>query len=164
MGQTFQLENEFTVKVTGVIRDQHSNTNLHLVVLVSLNTRKFDPGMMRAFYAIPGGSYAFMVIPEHYSIHQLDKKIPAFIAKNWGKDIAQEAHLPMQPLRDIHFDQRYINNIITPTSKDTYWGLTAIAAFIIIMACINFINLSTAQSVKRSREVGVRKVMGAGRS
>jgi putative ABC transport system permease protein len=164
MGKTFQLENEFTVKVTGVIKDPPSNTSLPFLFLVSLNTKKFDQGLMTSFYAIPGGSYAYMVIPENYSIHQLEKKIPAFITKNWGKNIAQEAHMPMQPLRDIHFDQRYINNIITPTSKDTYWGLTAIAGFIIIMACINFINLSTAQSVKRSREVGVRKVMGAGRS
>jgi putative ABC transport system permease protein len=163
MGQTIYLENEFTLKVTGLIKDPPANTSLPFQFLVSLNTKKFNEGMMTNFYAIPGGSYAFIVIPENYSIHQLEKKIPGFITKNWGKNIAGEAHLPMQPLRDIHFDQRYINNIITPVSKDTYLGLAAIAGFIIIMACINFINLSTAQSVRRSKEVGVRKVMGAGR-
>ena len=163
MGETINLENQFTVKVKGIIKDPPGNTSLPFNFLVSLNTQKFDNGIMTNFYAIMGASYAYLVIPENYSIHQLEKKIPAFITKNWGKDIASEAHLPLQPIRDIHFDQRYINSIVTPVSKDTYWGLAAIAVFIIIMACINFINLSTAQSVKRSKEVCVRKVLGAGR-
>ena len=161
IGETFRLENEFTVKVTGLIKDPPANTSLPFQMLISLNTRKFDEGLMTNFYAIPGSSYAFMVIPENYSIQQLEKKIPGFIAKNWGKEIGRDAHLPMQPIRDIHFDQRYINNIVTPVSKDTYRGLAVMAGFIILMACINFINLSTAQSVKRSKEVGVRKVLGA---
>jgi putative ABC transport system permease protein len=163
MGEIINLGNEFTVKVTGIIKDPPPNTSLPFKFLVSLNTRKFDEGMMREFYAIPGFSYAYLVIPENYSIHDLEKQVPAFLTKHWGKNIAEEAHLPFQPLREVHFDQRYINNIITPTSRDTYWGLVAIAVFIIVMACINFINLSTAQSVKRSKEVGVRKVMGASR-
>jgi putative ABC transport system permease protein len=161
MGQTINLENQYNLKVTGIIRDPPANTSLPFNFIVSLNTVKFDEGMMHNFYGIPGGSYAFIVIPQHYSISQLEKKIPAFLAANWGKDLAKEAHLPLQPLREIHFDQRYINNIVTPVSRDTYVGLAAIAGFIILMACINFINLSTAQSVRRSKEVGVRKVMGA---
>jgi len=161
LGETINLENQFTVKVTGIIQDPPANTSLPFKFLVSLNTLKINNGMMTNFYAIPGGSYAFIVIPEHYAIGQLEKKIPAFLAANWGKEIAKEAHLPLQPLKEIHFDQRYINNIVTPVSRDTYWGLAAIAGFIILMACINFINLSTAQSVRRSKEVGVRKVMGA---
>ena len=161
IGRTFELDNQFTLKVTGVVKNPPSNTSLPYNFLVSLSTQKFNEGMMKEFYAIPGGSYAFIVIPENYSIHQLEKKIPQFLKKNWGDDIAREAHLPMQPLREIHFDQRYINNIITPVSRDTYWGLAVIAVFIIVMACINFVNLSTAQSVKRSKEVGVRKVLGA---
>jgi putative ABC transport system permease protein len=163
MGETINLENQFTVKVKGIIKDPPGNTSLPFNFLVSLNTQKFSNGIMTNFYAIMGASCAYLVIPENYSIHQLEKKIPAFITKNWGKDIASEAHLPLQPIRDIHFDQRYINSIITPVSRDTYWGLAVIAVFIIVMACINFINLSTAQSIKRSKEVGVRKVMGAGR-
>jgi putative ABC transport system permease protein len=164
IGQIILLNNQFNVKVTGIIRDPASNTSLPFHFLVSLNTLKFDPGMMTAFYAIPGGSYAFIVIPRNYSIHQLEKKIPDFITRHWGKDIAKEARLPLQPLREIHFDQRYINNIITPVARDTYWGLAAIAGFIILMACINFINLATSQSIRRSKEVGVRKVIGASRT
>jgi putative ABC transport system permease protein len=163
MGRLIFLDNQFTVKVTGIIQDPPANTSLPFHFIVSLNTLKFDEGMMTSFYAIPGGSYAFIVIPKNYSIHQLEKKIPDFIARHWGKDIAKGARLPLQPLREIHFDQRYINNVITPVARDTYWGLAAIAGFIVLMACINFINLATSQSVRRSKEVGVRKVMGASR-
>jgi putative ABC transport system permease protein len=163
MGQVILLDNQFTLKVTGIIQDPPGNTSLPFHFMVSLNTLKFDSGMMTSFYAIPGGSYAFIVIPKNYSIHQLEKKIPDFISRHWGKDIAKGAHLPLQPLKEIHFDQRYINNIITPVARDTYWGLAAIAGFIVLMACINFINLATSQSVRRSKEVGVRKVLGASR-
>ncbi|CAA9496119.1 MAG: Acidobacterial duplicated orphan permease (function unknown) [uncultured Segetibacter sp.] len=165
IGRVINLNNQFDLKVTGLIKDQPGNTHMPFLFLVSLKTiDKELQGGMSNFYSIPGGSYAYLVIPEKYSIEQLQKKIPAFIEKNWGKDIAKEATLPLQPLRDIHFDQRYINNIITPTSRDTYWALAGVALFIIITACINFINLATAQSIRRAKEVGVRKVLGANRS
>ena len=164
LGQMIKLNNEYTLKVNGLIKDPPGNTSLPFIFLVSLKTMKIDGGMLSQFYAIPGGSFAFIVIPQHYSIRQLEKKIPYFIEKNWGKNIAQEAKLPLQPLTDIHFDQRYINNIITPTSRVTYWALAVIGLFIILMASINFINLSTAQAIRRAREVGVRKVLGAVRT
>ncbi|HLX90155.1 MAG TPA: FtsX-like permease family protein [Puia sp.] len=75
------------------------------------------------------------------------------------------ASLPLQPLADIHFDPRYLNNTITyTTSRETYYILSAVALLIILIACINFINLATAQAIARAREVGVRKVLGSGRS
>jgi len=164
MGQVVTLDKQ-DLKVTGVIKDLPGNTHLPFLFLVSLETIKKDlSGGMSNFYSIPNGSYVYIVIPSNYSIQQLEKKIPAFIEKNWGKDIAKEAKLPLQPLTDIHFDQRYINNIITPTSKGSYWALAGVALFIIITACINFINLATAQSMRRAKEVGVRKVLGANRS
>ena len=85
-----------------------------------------------------------------------------FIKKNWGKEIADGARLPLQPLTDIHFDTRYLNNTISyTTSRETYYVLAAVAVLIIIIACINFINLATAQAMRRAKEIGVRKVLGA---
>ncbi|MFT3826922.1 MAG: ABC transporter permease [Chitinophagaceae bacterium] len=164
MGQVINLDNSMDLKVTGIIKDVPGNTTLPFKSLVSLATVKEDVDRMDNFYSIAGGN-TFIVLPEHYNIEDLRKRMPQFIADNWGKDMAKEARLPLQPLRDIHFDQRYLNSDITPTtSRATYWALAAVAIFIILIACINFVNLATAQAIRRSREIGVRKVLGSNRS
>jgi len=164
MGQVFRLNNEYDLKVTGIIEDVPSNTHLPFIFAASWKTIEAENKRgMTNFWNIPGGSYTYIVLPENYSIRQLESSVPSFLKKNWGEDIAKEAKMPFQPLRNIHFDQRYINNIITPTGKETFWALAGVAVFIIITACINFINLATAQAIKRSKEVGVRKVLGAHR-
>jgi len=166
MGQLINLDNNKNLKVTGVIKDVPGNTHLPFRFLVSFETIKEDvKGMMSQFYAIPGGAFAYIVTPKNLPVDKLQKRIKPFIAKNWGDDIAKEARLPLQPLTEIHFDQRYLNNTISyTTSKETYWALSIVAVFIIIIACINFINLATAQAIRRAKEVGVRKVLGSSRS
>lgn len=162
MGQLIRLDNEYTLKVTGVIKDPPGNTSIPFLFLVSFETVKKEvQGMMNQFYAIAGGN-TYILVPPGYDIENIHKRIPAFIEKHWGKDLAKEARLPLQPLKDIHFDQRYLNQDVIPTiSKDTYWALSVIAIFIIVIACINFINLATAQAIRRAREIGVRKVLGS---
>ncbi|MCW3107890.1 MAG: transporter permease, partial [Segetibacter sp.] len=166
MGQVVYLENRFPLKVTGVIKDVPGNTHLPFNFLVSLSTISEEvKDMMSNFYAIPGGSFAYIVTAKNYPVEQIQNKIHGFIEKNWGKDIAKSGTLLLQPLTDIHFDQRYLNNTISyTTSRETYYALSAVAVLIIIIACINFINLATAQAIRRAREVGVRKVLGSNRS
>jgi putative ABC transport system permease protein len=161
MGQLINIENELNTKVTGIIKDLPVNTSLPVGMLISLKT--IQQQTPTNFWSIPGGSYAYVVLPENYSKQQFESKIPGFLKKNWGEGVAKDAKLILQPLKEIHFDQRYINNIITPTSKDTYYALIGVALLIIVTACINFINLATARAIKRAKEVGVRKVLGASR-
>lgn len=165
MGQLINLDNRYDLRVTGIVKDPPGNTSLPFRFLVSFATVKkdLDPSTNN-FYAILNGN-AYIVLPENYPPARLQGRMKAFIAKNWGADYAKEANLPLQPLRDIHFDQRYLNTPDRPTtSRGTYYALAVVALFIIITACINFINLATAQAAKRAREVGVRKALGAGRS
>jgi len=169
MGQLIgfnEFNNQFTLKVTGVIKDLPGNTHLPFNMLVSFETIKETvKGMMTAFYAIPGGGFTYIVTPKNFPISKIQNRIHDFVKKNWGEDIAKEARLPLQPLTDIHFDQRYLNNTISyTTSRETYYVLAAVALLIIIIACINFINLATAQAIRRAKEVGVRKVLGSSRS
>ena len=165
MGQTINLNNQWDCKVTGIIRDLPGNTSLPLPLLVSMSTIKKEMADMgKYYYNIPGGNFTFIALPPGYPIQRVRARIHAFMEKNWGKDIAKEAVLLLQPLREVHFDQRYLDITVSPTtSKQTYWALAGIALFIIITACINFINLATGQAVTRAREVGVRKVLGARR-
>jgi len=164
MGQVINVENQLNVKVTGVIKDVPGNRSLPFQMLVSFESIKNQvKNSMGNFWNIGGGFFTFILLPQQTSVQQIQARIPAFLHKNWGLN-PKEVRLPLQPLKDIHFDQRYINNVITPMSKDTYYALFGVALLIIITACINFINLATAQAVKRSKEVGVRKVLGAQRS
>lgn len=164
MGQTIIVDNQFNCKVTGIIKDLPGNTSLPFPFLISLSTIKKSLARMDSYYSIPGGNFTFIALPENYSIQRVRARIHGFMEKNWGSDIAKQATLILQPLRDIHFDQRYLYITVSPTtSRQTYWALAGIALFIILTACINFINLATGQAVTRAKEVGVRKVLGARR-
>jgi len=167
MGQFINLNNEYDLKVTGVIKDLPGNTHLPFNLLVSFETvrkQREQKGAMSNFYWISSGSFAYIVTPKNYDVSKIQSRMHWFIEKNWGKEIADGARLPLQPLTDIHFDSRYLNNTISyTTSRETYYVLAAIAVLIIIIACINFVNLATAQAIQRAKEVGVRKVLGSTR-
>jgi putative ABC transport system permease protein len=164
MGKVLKLDNQYDLTVTGIIKDPPPNTHLPFQFLVSFETvkKEINPTQLH-FYAIMGG-FTYFAAPANFDIKKIQAQIPDFITRHWGKELAKEARLPLQPLRDIHYDTRYLHSSEMPTvSKDTYWSLGAIGLLIILIAAINFINLSTAQSIKRAKEVGVRKVLGAHR-
>ena len=167
MGQFINLNNEYDLKVTGVIKDLPGNTHLPFNLLVSFETvrkQREQKGAMSNFYWISSGSFAYIVTQKNYDVSKIQSRMHWFIEKNWGKEIADGARLPLQPLTDIHFDPRYLNNTISyTTSREAYYVLAAIAVLIIIIACINFVNLATAQAMQRAKEVGVRKVLGSTR-
>ena len=159
LGKTIRLDNRYDLQVTGVIKDLPSNTHLSFIFLVSWETIKKEVNISN-FWSIQGG-YLYVTLPVDLSEKNVTDRLPAFIRKNWGEDIAKESVLILQPLLEIHFDKRYLTQITMPRSKETIYGLAGIALFIILTACINFINLSTAQSLKRAKEVGIRKTLGA---
>ncbi|HTR28428.1 MAG TPA: ABC transporter permease [Puia sp.] len=165
MGQTVKVDNQFDCTVTGIIKDLPGNTSLPFRFLISLSTLSHTwIGQTHEYFSIPGGNYTFIALPAGYPVERVRARIKAFLAKNWGNDIAKQATLILQPLRDVHFDQQYLFIDLSPTtSRQTYYALAGIALFILITACINFINLATGQAVTRAREVGVRKVLGARR-
>ena len=164
MGQVIKLDNRYDLKVTGIIKDPPPNTHLPFRFLVSFETirKELDPANLH-FYQIMGG-FTYFVTPEHYDIKKLQSQVYNFITRHWGENLAKEARLPLQPLREIHYDTRYLHSGEMPTvSRETYWALGAVGLLIILIAAINFVNLSTAQAIKRAKEVGVRKVLGADR-
>lgn len=162
MGKVVRLENEFDLTVTGLIRDQPANTHLPFLFLVSFETLKHQINPASSpFYNINGGT-TYIVLPERYNVERLRSQLPGFVKSHWGADIAKETKLLLQPLQEIHYDTRYSGGTASATvAKETYWALGAIGLLIMVIAAINFINLSTAQASRRAKEVGVRKVLGA---
>ena len=108
--------------------------------------------------------FTYLVLRKDADPKKLEAKFPAFIAKYATKDLKAMGFYKKQfltPLKDVHlFSHTTLN--VTPSGSVTYlYILGSIAIFTLLIACINFMNLSTARSSKRSAEVGVRKVLGA---
>ncbi|RRB18403.1 FtsX-like permease family protein [Larkinella knui] len=160
LGKIVRLDNQWNLKVNGVINDLPSNTHLIFNFLVSWETIRKESATTN-FWSINGG-YLYVVLPEKLWAERVEARLPAFVQKNWGNQLTQDkGDLILQPVREIHFDKRYLTQITMPRSKETIYGLAGVALVIILTACINFVNLATAQAVRRSKEVGIRKALGA---
>jgi putative ABC transport system permease protein len=169
MGGLLKIDNTATVKVAGILEDLPANTDFPLALVASYETMKKFPSVYN--YSTDFGNttsdfQAFMLLPENVSATTINAGLINFSNKNYNtNNKSSETRINfLQPLEDIHFDKRFGNFGSHITAKSTLWTLSLIGLFIIIMACINFINLSTAQAVGRSKEVGIRKVLGSNRS
>jgi len=168
MNKILKLDNTATVQVSGVLDDIPQNTDFPLSLIVSYETMKKYPdtyGYTDRWGSVTSSFQAFMLLPSNVSASSINKRLLAFSNEHYNadkKDIFKTYQF-LQPLSDIHFNKQIGNFGDHITSRTTLWTLSLIGIFIIIMACINFINLSTAQAVRRSKEVGMKKVLGGTR-
>ncbi len=150
------------MKVTGILDNPPPNTDFPLSVVVSYATlmKNIDPN---DWGSISDQNYCFVQLTKNASLHQVNKLVDQFTDKRI-KPVNPGYFLALQPLNEIHFDERYGNFTGHTFSKDLILALSLIGLFLLIIACVNFINLTTAQAINRSREVGVRKVLGGKRA
>ena len=163
VGQYLRLDNAIVSKVAGILENPPANTDYPLAVVSSFESFKNSGiyGYTTDWGSTTSNLQLFMLLPPGVSKQAMEQQLAAFSKKHYpvGNNITRQNFL--QPLNEVHFDERYSNLGDHVTSKSTLWTLSLIGVFIIIMACINFINLSTAQAVGRSKEVGIRKVLGS---
>jgi len=168
MNKILKLDNTAIVQVSGVLDDIPQNTDFPLSLIASYETMKKYPdtyGYTDRWGSVTSSFQAFMLLPSNVSASSINKRLLAFSNEHYNadkKDIFKTYQF-LQPLSDIHFNKQIGNFGDHITSRTTLWTLSLIGIFIIIMACINFINLSTAQAVRRSKEVGMKKVLGGTR-
>ena len=163
-GQYLKLDNAVTVRVAGILEDIPVNTDFPLAIVTSYETAKSSNGTY--FYSTDWGATTsnfqlFMLLPKGVSADKINDQLLAFSKKTYSNRSRTVRTNFLQPLSELHFDKRVEGFGDHITEKSTLWTLSLIGLFIIIMACINFINLSTAQAVGRSKEIGIRKVLGS---
>ena len=160
MNQSIKLYGE-VMKVTGILNDPPANTDFPLSVVVSYVTlTNFeDPN---DWGSINDANYCFVQLHDNASLDQLTQQVDGFTNKRI-KPVNPGYFLGLQPLNEIHFDERYGNFTGVTFSKDLILALSIIGLFLLVIACVNFINITTAHAINRSREVGVRKVLGSSR-
>ena len=165
VGQYLKLDNAITVKVGGILENVPANSDFPLAIVTSYETVKADKSGTYFYSPLWGATTSnfqvFMQLPKGVSADKINSQLEAFSKKNYANRTRTTRSNFLQPLSILHFDKRAEIFGDHVTEKATLWTLSLIGLFIIIMACINFINLSTAQAVGRSKEIGIRKVLGS---
>ncbi|HMC84231.1 MAG TPA: ABC transporter permease [Chitinophagaceae bacterium] len=161
MGKVLEMNQKMQLKVTGIAKDLPANTHMDFDMIVPLTSWKDAPW----FNQWPNnGLFVYVELNPAIDIKQLDKRFPQFMDKYMGKFFAENGFkmgLQVNPLKDIYFETESPFDHVKHGSKKTVYVFMSIAALILIIACINFMNLATARATDRSKEVGLRKVLGA---
>lgn len=163
VGKTIRLDNKNEVLVAGIMRDVPSQSNLPVTMLVSFASLKSyltDFGIDE--WGVRSGGSVFALLPEGRSPEQYNARLRQVEKKYFSKRDGDNSELVLQPLRDIHFNTEYKGTILAPAVSPTYlYVFGAVGVLVLLIACVNFINMATARATTRAREVGVRKVIGA---
>ena len=159
IGKHFTFWNSIPVSVVGVFEDVPASS-VPMEILISFKT--VYGNIKQDWENVSSYNQCFMRLRKGASLVALQQSLNRMSEKYLEqKKLPGHQSYHAQPLLDIHFSERYSNFADTSINKKDVYALGLIALFLIATACINFINLATAQSVNRSKEVGVRKVMGA---
>jgi ABC-type antimicrobial peptide transport system permease subunit len=165
VGKTIRMNSECDLKVIGVVTDPPVNTDFPFTVLVSYSTQKAVGyfSNLENWGATMSFINTYILVPEIWSAASFNERLTALAKTYLDERKRKERSYEVQSLPDVHFDPD-TGNYTHVTSRTSIWALSIIAFFLIVTACINFINLATAQAITRSKEVGVRKVLGAFRA
>ena len=161
MGKVLEMDKYFHLKVTGIAKDVPSNSHLNFDLVVPLSNY-YNYDFFKVW--INNNLFTYVLLDEHANKAQLEKRFPHFMDKYMGKDmekIGTRFNLTLVPLADIYFAPGSSFDPIKHGDKTVVYIFLSIAVLILLIACINFMNLSTIRAVERSKEVGLRKVMGA---
>ena len=166
LGKILRLNNETDFSVTGVVKDVPPNSHFRFNMLRSFQTL-ITEGSVRDNMWFDIRFFTYLLLDEYTDPRQLEQKLPGFIDNHLGeilKASGGSAQLFLQPLKKIHLYSDFERDISANSDIMLVYLFSGIAVFILIIAGINFINLSTARSSTRAQEVGMRKTLGAVRS
>lgn len=168
IGKTIQLHSfRIPLKVVGVFKDLPGNTDLRLRICPSIATlRKREPGMFENWGNVNDHAL-YVLTKKDVTAEAMIKQFPAFVKKYYNedqRDLRNYSTLGLQPLKNIHLDKDFRVPMGSAISTRELWSIGLIGVFLLLVACINFINLATAQSISRAKEIGVRKVLGSNRA
>ncbi len=167
IGQTILITGEEgrPGKVTGVMRDIPENSQIRGDVIVSMTTitKRFAEGIDNQWGNY--GPFTYLLLKSNVSAATFQAKLPAFLEKWNGKEMKAHQMFPtlsLEPMKKVYLYSDRDGQ--ARGSASNVYLFSIIAVFIIVIACINFVNLTTARSSERAKEVGIRKVSGALRS
>ncbi|WPP49844.1 ABC transporter permease [Catalinimonas niigatensis] len=167
IGKRISVNDQNEYEITGVFQDIPENSHLKFDFLFSYSTFVGWAGEEVITAWQWDGFYTYLKLKDGTDPKALEAKIPALIEAKAGEELAaydSDMDFYLQPLTDIHLTSNYMMEAEVNGDQEAVYALLIIAIFIILIAWVNYINLSTAKSVDRAKEVGIRKVMGSQRT
>lgn len=167
MGQVLRLDNNYDFEVTGVMRDSPTQSHFKADFLASMTTLQSDiygTDFLRDPLYI--NAYTYFLLTPGADLSSVEARVDQYINERAGdilRSVGANMTSELQPLTSIHLNSHLEAEILPGGSRTTVLSLSAIAVFILLIACINYMNLATARSAQRAREVGMRKALGADR-
>jgi ABC-type antimicrobial peptide transport system permease subunit len=167
VGDDLKLDNKINLEVVGLVNDVPANSHIQYNMIVSL------PSFTTEFFGWPidhwglsSAGFSYVVLPATHTEKQIESRLSAFVKKYYKTEEAARVEYLLQPLSEIHFDTAYSSTPGDLENVDTtyLYVLAILGVFILLIACINFVNLATALAIKKSKEIGIRKTLGARRS
>ncbi|MGB3467619.1 MAG: ABC transporter permease, partial [Cyclobacteriaceae bacterium] len=163
IGKKFNLSNKIDVTVGAIVANHPKNTMLPYQIIFSYASQDgYNQYYGKGTYwnSISGGTNAFVLLDSPDKVSSITRQLENILVKYRGNKAAEEEDYFLQPMSEVHFDGRFGTFEGNTISRSMLIALGVIGMFLIITACINFINLATAQAVKRSKEIGIRKAIG----
>lgn len=167
MGKTIIYDDSLRLTITGIVKDWNKNTDFNFKDFISFSTvqNSFlkNQGNWNSWGGWNSQTQVFTKINGQTTQAQINTQLTKLVKEHMKLQPDEQIKILLQPLSDIHFNGDFKDAYSRQAHLPTLYGLMAIAAFILIIAAINFINLSTAQSVERAKEIGIKKVLGSSR-
>jgi putative ABC transport system permease protein len=163
VGKVVRLDNSTDIEISGMMEDYPYNTDFPFDLIISFATVKSKMDEL-GWGSVYSNDECYVMLQPGAAPEDIDRQFPDFVKRYEDKEERNDTRRWLQPLNEIHLDARFSNFSQKTASKESLWATIVIAIFLVVTACINFINLTTAVAVKRSREVGIRKVLGGQRS
>jgi putative ABC transport system permease protein len=169
VNKVIRFNSQFDCKVSGIYESFPANSHMHPEMLVSFNTLKdsvvYGEEGLRTNWG-NNSFFTYLLLPPNYKAENLAKLFPAFLDKHMannykGNKPSKMTELGLQKLTDIHLYSHTDYEAEPNGDISRVYIFSAIALFILLIACINYMNLSTARSALRAKEIGIRKVIGA---
>ena len=165
IGSVIDLNGQYDLQVVGVLADYPNNTGFNFDMLISATTRPHNAEEDNAWDHFNSSFQTYVLLSPRVEAHSVVSRFPEFVLKYRGEEDTKHGmrDLYLQPLTDIHLEGQYGDFPFRKTDRNVLSGLVILAVLLILLACINFVNLATAISTQRTKEIGVRKVVGSSR-
>ncbi len=166
VGKEIYFDDTIRATITGVVKDIKQNTNFTFktfIAYATLEQTSLKPANWEDWTSTNGAQQLLIKLSAGTSPVQIEKQIVQLYNKYAKKEPGDHSITwhTLQPLNDLHFNADYGAYDLSTGNKPTLYGLLAVAAFLLILGCINFINLTTAHASQRAKEIGIRKTMGS---